>query len=68
VSTLPGSPGPTLQGVWGALTDAERKALAPHLLGDTSADWLADVLKQHDHTISASSIRTYRRALRQIGV
>ena len=65
---LPGSPGPSLEEIWGALSEDERAALRPHLLGETSADWLANVLREHGHNISASSLRTYRRALRQTGV
>ncbi|QDP44247.1 hypothetical protein KGG70_gp37 [Streptomyces phage Celia] len=68
MTTLPGSPGPSLEAIWGALSEAERDALRPHLLGDTSADWLSAVLKKYGREVSASTIRTYRRALRQSGV
>lgn len=67
MSELPGDPGPTLIDIWSALSDEERDAFVPHLVGSTSADWLADVLRTHGHTISASSIRTYRRSLRLKG-
>ena len=61
--TLPGTPGPVLTGVWRALSPSERNALLPHLIGATSADWLADCLQKFGHSVSASTIRTYRRRL-----
>lgn len=61
---LPGTPPPALAGVWGDLAGLERDALLPHLLGGTSAEWLANLLSTHGYRISASTIRTYRRALR----
>lgn len=68
MTKLPGSPGPSLEGIWGALNEDERAAFGPHLLGTTSADWLSAVLRKHGHDVSASTIRTYRRSLRQTGV
>ncbi|MFF3249762.1 hypothetical protein ACFYWP_01860 [Actinacidiphila glaucinigra] len=67
MSDLPGEPGPTLSAIWGALTDAERYALSIHLLGETPADWLSTTLRRFGHDVSASTIRTYRRAIRQEG-
>ncbi|XVV02739.1 hypothetical protein ACQPW3_36115 [Actinosynnema sp. CA-248983] len=64
---LPGKPGPTLRALWDGLTSDQRTALRPHLLGDTSADWLTAVLREHGLTVSASTIRNYRRATRQKG-
>ncbi|AFU62097.1 hypothetical protein D854_gp45 [Streptomyces phage R4] len=64
---LPGTPGPTLIDIWSDLVDEEREALLPHLLGQTSADWLSSLLRLHGHDVSATTIRTYRRALRQEG-
>lgn len=64
---LPGTPGPTLIDIWSALTLEERDALVPHLTGQTSADWLSSILRIHGHDVSATTIRTYRRALRQEG-
>jgi hypothetical protein len=49
------------------MTLEEREALVPHLLGQTSADWLSSILRIHGHDVSATTIRTYRRALRQEG-
>lgn len=65
--TLPGTPGPSITALWEALTASERHALKPHLIGSTSAEWVADVLRSSDLVISATSIRTYRRSLRQNG-
>ncbi|MCY0933601.1 hypothetical protein [Streptomyces sp. H34-S4] len=64
---LPGTPGPTLIDIWSDLTEEEREALAPHLIGETSAEWLSSILRMHGHDVSATTIRTYRRALRQEG-
>jgi hypothetical protein len=64
---LPGEPGPTLHDIYAAMTEAEQVAFAPHLLGETSADWLSGFLRKHGHDVSATTIRTYRRALRQEG-
>lgn len=62
--TLPGIPGPALDRLWRALTAQERRALKAHLLGTTSAEWLAQTLNTFGHSISATTIRTYRRSLR----
>lgn len=64
---LPGTPGPTLIDIYSGLTLEERDALVPHLIGTTSADWLASILRIHGHDVSATTIRTYRRSLRQEG-
>lgn len=68
MTALPGTPGPSLARIWGELDEETRRALGPHLLGETSADWLSAVLKKYGHAVSASTVRTYRRALRQAGV
>jgi hypothetical protein len=65
---LPGEPGPTLHDIYCAMSLDEQHAFAPHLLGETSADWLSKTLRKHGHDVSATTIRTYRRALRQDGV
>ena len=64
-STLPGNPGPRLTDAVNAMTEVTRAAFLPHLLGETSAEYLADWLTRHGTPVSASTIRTYRRALRQ---
>ncbi|MFE5663430.1 hypothetical protein ACFQ7W_05810 [Streptomyces niveus] len=64
---LPGEPGPTLADIYAAMTPGEKAAFAPHLLGETSADWLSAILRRFDHDVSATTVRTYRRALRQEG-
>lgn len=66
-ATLPGVPPPIIAAIWGQLSGLARAALRPHLLGETSADWLANTLTDEGFPVGASTIRTYRRALRQIG-
>jgi hypothetical protein len=41
----------------------KRAAFLPHLLGDTSAEYHAFWLERNGTSVSASTIRTYRRAL-----
>jgi hypothetical protein len=60
---LPGTPGPRLEAIWEALGPRAREALRKHLLGGTSADWIASTLRESGYPISASTIRTYRRSL-----
>ncbi|MFG2923856.1 hypothetical protein ACGFYA_20400 [Streptomyces sp. NPDC048305] len=67
MTELPGDPGPTLHDIYAAMALTEQAAFAPHLLGETSADWLSALLRKHGHDVSATTIRTYRRALRQEG-
>ncbi|MEU0739283.1 hypothetical protein [Streptomyces sp. NPDC006134] len=62
---LPGKPGPRLVGIWKALDPVEREHLGRHLLGGTAAEDLVWILARYGHHISASTIRTYRRRLRQ---
>lgn len=64
-STLPGNPGPRLQTIWEALDEREREAFERHLLQDTAAEDLVWILGRFGHQVSASTIRTYRRRLRQ---
>lgn len=61
---LPGTPPPTLAALYGALSPVSQGALKAHLLGGTSADWLAAILREEGFAISATTIRTYRRSLR----
>jgi hypothetical protein len=61
---LPGTPGFRIADIWSRLTATEKAALQPHLLGATSAEWLADLLTRHRLPISATTIRTYRRTLK----
>lgn len=68
MSALPGKPGQTLARVWSELSDAQRDALLPHVIGGTSAEWLALELTNAGHRIGATSIKVYRRALREAGV
>ncbi|MFF4244280.1 hypothetical protein ACFYY2_07370 [Streptomyces sp. NPDC001822] len=61
---LPGEPGPTLKRLYEELEPDARETLVVRLLGGSSAERLALVLRRHGHTVSASTIRTYRRSLR----
>ena len=67
MTPLPGTPGPTLEGVWQGMDEVTRSAFLSHLLGGTSADWLAGVLKKHGHQVSATTIKTYRQSLKTEG-
>lgn len=62
-STLPGTPGPSLVALWGSLSPQEQDALRAHLLGGTSAEWVAATLRSVGKQISATTIKVYRRAL-----
>ncbi|MGW2539827.1 hypothetical protein ACWC5I_02915 [Kitasatospora sp. NPDC001574] len=62
---LPGRPGPRLQSIWDALSGPEREVFERHLLQNTAAEHIAWMLGRHGHRVSASTIRTYRRRLRQ---
>ncbi|MFE2104284.1 hypothetical protein ACFXAF_00160 [Kitasatospora sp. NPDC059463] len=62
---LPGTPGPRLQSIWDALSGPEREAFERHLLQNTVAEDIVWILGRHGHHVSASTIRTYRRRLRQ---
>ncbi|MFI9205318.1 hypothetical protein [Streptomyces sp. NPDC053048] len=60
---LPGNPGPTLQRIYDELEPDERESVMIRLLDGSSAERLALVLRKHGHSVSASTIRTYRRSL-----
>jgi hypothetical protein len=62
---LPGIPGRKIRDAWAGMDKAKRDAFRPHLLGSTSAEYLADWLARNGTPVSASSIRTYRRSLRK---
>lgn len=64
---LPGNPGGRLGAAWASMTEVTRAAFRPHLLGETSAEYLAEWLGRYGTPVSASTIRTYRRSLRQNG-
>lgn len=63
---LPGTPPPSLSRFYGELSPASQAALRAHLLGGTSADWLATTLRDEGFPISATTIRTYRRSLKGV--
>lgn len=60
---LPGTPPPSLTAIYEAVIDEVKVSLRKHLLGGTSADWLAGLLREYGYSISATTIRTYRRSL-----
>ena len=62
--TLPVKPTGRLAEILKAVNPNARKALEKHLLGGTSADWLATVLASEGYPISASTIRTYRQGVK----
>lgn len=61
---LPGNPGPRLRAAVDAMSEPTRRAFLAHLIGATSAEYLADWLTRAGTPISASTLRTYRRTLR----
>jgi len=61
---LPGKPGPTLKRLYEELEPDVRETVLVRLLDGSSAERLALVLRKHGHRVSASTIRTYRRSLR----
>lgn len=62
---LPGTPGPKLQQAIEQMPEACVEPFTNHLLGGTSADWLSYWLGLAGHPVSATTIRTYRRALQK---
>lgn len=65
---LPGTPPPVLQAAYEAQNDATRPVLVSCVLDlKYPAETLARVLTRNGHPVSASTIRTYRRALRAEG-
>ncbi|MFE0104110.1 hypothetical protein [Streptomyces sp. NPDC059009] len=63
---LPGQPGPTLARIYEELEPDVRETVVLRLLDrGASAERLALVLRKHGHAVSASTIRTYRRSLRE---
>lgn len=61
---LPGTPPPALRRSYGALTGSQRAAVRPHLLGGTSADYLADWFRRAGAPVGATTLKTYRRSLK----
>ncbi|MEV3858503.1 hypothetical protein AB0J38_29835 [Streptomyces sp. NPDC050095] len=63
---LPGQPGPTLSRIYEELEPDVRETVVLRLLDNTaSAERLALILRRHGHAVSASTIRTYRRSIRE---
>lgn len=67
--TFPGEVPPKLQRAWDRRDAEQREALEQLVLGkqygewDRPAEWLAAVLKASGDSISASTVRSYRRSL-----
>jgi hypothetical protein len=57
-----------------ALTTVQRQhptaydPLVEHLLGGTSADWLAETLTEHGAPVGATTIKAYRRRIAERSV
>ena len=51
--------------VWEEIPASARGPLQDHLLGGTSAEWIAETLKEEGYPIGASTIRTWRRNTRK---
>lgn len=51
--------------VWDEIPGSAREPLKEHLLGGTSAEWIAQTLTSEGHPIGASTIRTWRRNTRE---
>jgi hypothetical protein len=64
--TLPTKPTGRLAEILATLQPDGREALEIHLLGGTSADWLARILTDEGYPISATSIRSYRQGVKTI--
>lgn len=64
--TLPIEPEGRLAEVLGELNSKRREAFVGHLLGGTSADWLARTMKQGGVPIGATTIKRYRAAVRDM--
>jgi hypothetical protein len=65
MSLLPGNPPPALSEAVSALSEPRREALLPHLLNGTSADWLSDWFKRAGQPVGATTIKLYRRRLKE---
>ena len=63
-STLPVNPTGRLAEVLAAVNPNARKALEKHLLGGTSANWLAAVLTSEGYPIGCTTIKMYRHAVK----
>lgn len=65
---LPGTVPPKIRETWAQLSTVEQRALLPHLLGGTSADYLAGWLNRNGTPVGATTIKGYRRSLQEQGV
>ena len=61
---LPVGTPPKLRQAVMSLEPARREAFIEHLLGGTSADYLADWMKRAGHPVGATTIKTFRANMR----
>lgn len=59
---------PRLSAALEAMSETARAAFMEHLSGGTSADWLAEECKRAGIQLGATTIKNYRRTLRQESV
>lgn len=65
MTTLPGRPPARVKECLSALSPRAREAFLEHLVGGTSAEWLAGWLKRAGHPVSATTLKVYRRTFNQ---
>lgn len=65
IEALPGTVPPVLREALSRHDAERRKALIEHLLGGTSADYLAGWLKRAGTPVGPTTIKAYRRSLRE---
>jgi hypothetical protein len=65
---LPGTPPAPVQQAYMAMTPGSAAAFRAHLLGGTSADWIADTMTRGGFPMGATRIRVWRRQLRKAGL
>ena len=64
MTALPGNPPPVLTQALQKLDRPRRSALIPHLVADTSDNYLSDWLRRAGVPVSATTIKSYRRSLK----
>lgn len=58
---LPADAPPKLREAYSSLSSARRRAFYDHLIGGTSADYLAGWLKRAGSPVGATTIKSFRR-------
>jgi hypothetical protein len=56
---------PVLKEALEALSPECVEAIVPHLIGDTSADWLSDMFGRAGQPVGATTIKLYRRRVKE---